>query len=116
MGECGLRGGYFELFGIPGAVKQEIYKLSSISLCSNTVGQIATGIMVNPPQPGEESFDVYSKERDGILNSMQRRANMLSGALNKMEGISCTSIDGAMYAFPTITLPRKAPMYCHSPC
>ncbi len=46
LGECGLRGGYFELFGIPESVKQQIYKLASISLCSNTVGQIATGIMV----------------------------------------------------------------------
>jgi aspartate/methionine/tyrosine aminotransferase len=39
---------------------------------------------------------------------MKRRARLLSDALNKMEGISCTSIDGAMYAFPTITIPPKA--------
>ena len=30
LGECGFRGGYFELLGIPAEVKQEIYKLASI--------------------------------------------------------------------------------------
>jgi hypothetical protein len=39
-GECGLRGGYFEVFNIPHDVKAELYKLCSISLCSNTVGQV----------------------------------------------------------------------------
>lgn len=28
--------------------------------------------------------------------------------LNELEGVSCTSIDGALYAFPTITLPDGA--------
>jgi aspartate/methionine/tyrosine aminotransferase len=40
LGECGLRGGYFELFGIDATVKAQLYKLASISLCSNTVGQV----------------------------------------------------------------------------
>lgn len=110
MGECGLRGGYFELFGIPDSVRQEIYKLASISLCSNTVGQIATGIMVHPPSETEESGTQFIAERDAILQSMKRRALMLSKALNEMEGISCTSIEGAMYAFPSIVIPRK--FYC----
>lgn len=107
-GECGLRGGYLEVFGIPAEVKDELYKLASISLCSNTIGQLATGLMVQPPQAGDASFASYQQEKDAILSSMQRRAAMLSVALNSVEGMSCTSIDGAMYAFPTITLPPKA--------
>ncbi len=63
---------------------------------------------MNPPQQGEESYDSFHNERSTILQSMKRRARLLSDALNKMEGISCTSIDGAMYAFPTITIPPKA--------
>ena len=82
-------------------------KLASISLCSNTVGQITTGLMVNPPQLSDASYEVYMKEKNGILESLKRRANALSGALNKLDGVSCNSIDGAMYAFPTITLPSK---------
>eukprot|EP01039_Chlorochromonas_danica_P004293 gene4293-4713_t len=107
-GECGLRGGYLEIFGIPAEVKDELYKLASISLCSNTVGQIATGLMVQPPKPNDASYASYKQEKDTILQSMQRRADMLSKALNSVDGMSCTSIDGAMYAFPTITLPPKA--------
>ena len=107
LGECGLRGGYFELLGLPAEVKQEIYKLASISLCSNTVGQIATGVMVQPPKQGSASHATYVAERDGILSSLQRRADMLSKALNALPGMSCNSIEGAMYAFPTIKLPSK---------
>jgi len=107
-GECGLRGGYFEIFNLPTDVKAELYKLCSISLCSNTVGQIATGLMVQPPQVGDESYATYKAERDGILASLRRRAGMLSEALNRLEGVSCNTIDGALYAFPTITLPAKA--------
>ena len=108
MGECGLRGGYFEILGIPESVKSEILKLASISLCSNTIGQITTGLMVNPPENGEESYSKYAEERDNILASLKRRAGRMTDALNLLEGVSCTNIDGAMYAFPTITLPEKA--------
>lgn len=108
LGECGLRGGYFEMIGVPDKVKAEIYKLASISLCSNTVGQVTTGLMVQPPREGESWYPTFAKEKSAIMDSLKRRARMLSAALNKLEGVSCTSIDGAMYAFPTITLPPKA--------
>lgn len=108
LGECGLRGGYFEALGIPTDVIQEVYKLASISLCSNTIGQIATGIMVQPPTSSDASFTVYKQEKEAIMASLQRRADMLSGELNQLEGVSCNTVDGALYAFPTITLPPKA--------
>lgn len=108
MGECGLRGGYFEILGIPESVKAEILKLASISLCSNTIGQITTGLMVNPPGEGDESFMKYAQERDDILASLKRRAARMTQALNDLEGVTCTNIDGAMYAFPTISIPEKA--------
>lgn len=115
LGECGLRGGYYEIFGIPDGVKQELYKLASISLCSNTAGQIMTGLMVHPPYPGDESYPLYAEEREAILQSMKRRADALSIALHSLDGMSCTSIDGAMYAFPTIELPRKS-LWHRLPC
>ncbi|KAJ1430233.1 alanine aminotransferase 2 [Ochromonadaceae sp. CCMP2298] len=107
-GECGLRGGYFELFGIPAEVKAQLYKLSSIALCANTCGQVATGLMVQPPTPGDESYATYKAEKDGILASLHRRADLLSEALNRMEGVTCNTIDGALYAFPSIQLPPRA--------
>ena len=37
---CGKRGGYVELEGFDQKVKDELYKLVSISLCSNIAGQV----------------------------------------------------------------------------
>ena len=64
LGECGIRGGYFELYNLDKAVKANLYKLASISLCSNTHGQLSVGLMVNPPPTGTKSHDNYVVERD----------------------------------------------------
>jgi hypothetical protein len=85
----------------------QLYKLASMSLASNTLGMLTVGLMVNPPKEGEESYALYVQERDAILSSMKRRAQVMSRALNAMTGVTCNEIEGAMYAFPTITLPRK---------
>ena len=53
-GECGLRGGYLELTNISDDVKAQLTKLASVSLCSNVLGQVAVGLMVNPPTSGKE--------------------------------------------------------------
>jgi len=108
IGECGKRGGYFEMLGFDEAVMAEIYKAMSISLCSNVTGQIMTGLMVNPPKLGEPSYATYMAERDEILASLKRRAAKLVAALNELEGVSCCAPTGAMYAFPTISVPPKA--------
>nr|AIT69924.1 alanine transaminase [Colpomenia sinuosa] len=108
FGECGLRGGYMEVHGIGAEVRAELYKLASLSLCSNTIGQLATGIMINPPKPGDPSFATFQKERDDILSSLERRSIMVHKALNKLEGITCNEADGALYAFPRIRLSNKA--------
>jgi len=108
LGECGKRGGYMELVGIDAGVKAEIYKISSIGLCPNVPGQIVVDLMVKPPRHGEDSYAVYQQERDTILQSLKRRANLLTNALNNLEGITCNPAEGAMYAFPQIRLPPKA--------
>lgn len=51
-GECGLRGGYFEVHNLSERASEMLYKLKSINLCSNTLGQIATGLLVDPPKRG----------------------------------------------------------------
>ena len=108
IGECGLRGGYFELVGFEPEVQAQLLKLVSIGLCSNTLGQIGTGLMVKPPAPGEPSHDKYAEEKGAILSSLKRRATRLVEALNALEGVSCNQPQGAMYLFPQITLPPKA--------
>jgi len=108
FGECGKRGGYMELVGMHPEVKSEVYKLASVSLCPNVIGQIIVDVMVNPPKQGDASYEQYISERDEIIASLKRRAALITDAFNKMEGVSCVPAAGAMYAFPKITLPQKA--------
>ena len=108
LGECGMRGGYFELSGFDPEVRAQLLKLVSIGLCSNVMGQIAVGLMVKPPRPGDASHKTYAAERDAILSSLRRRASKLVAGLNALEGVTCNEAQGAMYAFPSITIPPKA--------
>jgi aspartate/methionine/tyrosine aminotransferase len=114
LGECGQRGGYMELRNIPADVVAQITKLQSVSLCANLTGQVATYCMVRPPKPGEPSFERYAQERDGILGELKARAVLLAEGLNRIPGIQCNVVAGAMYAFPRITLPagRTDEQYC----
>jgi len=42
-GECGLRGGYFDVMNLHPRTVDELYKCASINLCPNTVGQAREG-------------------------------------------------------------------------
>lgn len=108
IGECGQRGGYMELCNIEPEIITQVIKLASISLCSNTSGQITTGLMVNPPASGDDSYDLYCKERDDILSSLKRRALTVASVMNECVNITCQPVEGAMYAFPQLHLPPKA--------
>ncbi len=52
LGECGHRGGYFEIRNIPADVTAQILKLQSVSLCANLPSQVAVYCMVRPPKIG----------------------------------------------------------------
>lgn len=104
-GECGLRGGYMELHNMCPRLADEIYKVCSINLCPNVPGQVALGLMLNPPKPGDFSYEQYRKEKGGVIESLKRRARMITDAFNSLEGVTCQETDGAMYSFPQITLP-----------
>lgn len=108
VGECGHRGGYFELVNFDPAVQAEIYKFVSITLCAPVIGQCLVELMVNPPKEGEPSYALYKKEYDGIFNGLKERAYALWRAFEKMEGVECGEPQGSMYLFPTIKLPAKA--------
>ena len=108
FGECGRRGGYMQAMGFDAAVQAQLVKLWSINICSNVDGQVALDVMVNPPKEGEPSYALYRAERDAILSSLKRRATQLCSALDALPGLSCHPIDGSMYAFFKVLLPKKA--------
>ncbi len=107
LGECGHRGGYFEVRNIPEDVYAQLVKLQSIGLCSNVDGQIVTYLMVAPPKKGEPSYDLYAKERSGILKELKNKAEILGKGLNSIDGMTCDIPQGAMYAFVKFELPHS---------
>ncbi|XP_024368499.1 alanine aminotransferase 2 [Physcomitrium patens] len=107
-GECGRRGGYMEVTGLPKDVKDQLYKVASVNLCSNISGQVLMSLVTNPPKPGDESYELFAEERDAILGSLGRRAKVLTEGMNKLEGVTCNAAEGAMYVFPRLDLPERA--------
>jgi alanine transaminase len=85
---------------------QQFIKLQSISLCSNTIGQLVTYLVVSPPLKNDESYELYIKERDSILNELKTKAEILGRGLNQIEGLSIEIPQGAMYAFVKLELPH----------
>ena len=55
LGECGFRGGYMETKNIDPFICEMIYKMKSIELCSNTIGQTMIALMLDEPRKGRES-------------------------------------------------------------
>jgi len=108
VGECGHRGGYFELVGFDPKVQDEIYKFVSITLCAPVIGQCLVELMVNPPREGDPSHEAYQKEYEAIFGGLKERATALHRAFEQMEGVECGAPQGSMYLFPTIHIPAKA--------
>ncbi|XP_054624878.1 alanine aminotransferase 2-like isoform X2 [Dunckerocampus dactyliophorus] len=108
MGECGFRGGYMEIINMDDEVKAQLTKLVSVRLCPPVPGQALMDLVVNPPQPGEPSYDQFLKERTATLNALAEKAKLTQEVLNTVPGISCNPVQGAMYSFPRISIPEKA--------
>lgn len=108
MGECGIRGGYAEVINMCSEVQGALLKSISAQLCPTTVGQACIDCVVHPPQKGEPSYELFMKEKNGVLQSLKERAEMVANTFNSIEGFSCNPVMGAMYAFPQFTLPPKA--------
>ncbi len=108
IGECGRRGGYMEVCGLHSRVKAAMIKLASICLCPNLDGQVMTHLMTTPPEKVDPSYKRFEKEQNAIFTSLKKKAGMVFRAMDKLEGVSCQPLEGAMYAFPRISLPKKA--------
>ena len=89
VGECGHRGGYFELVGFDEEVKAQIYKFVSIQLCAPVIGQCLLEMQVNPPREGEPSYPLYKEEYGSIEKGLKQRAGALFEAFKQMEGVEC---------------------------
>ncbi|KAF8509173.1 alanine aminotransferase [Hysterangium stoloniferum] len=108
MGECGLRGGYFEITNISPEINALIYKMRSITICPPLSGQIGLDCLVRPPKVGEPSHKLWKSESDAIHTALASRTRIMAERLNALEGVSCVHSPGALYLFPRIVIPPKA--------
>ena len=46
-----------------------------------------------------------------MLDGLKEKAKLVTELLNKIEGVKCNPVQGAMYAFPKIDIPQKAVEY-----
>ncbi|XP_050413736.1 alanine aminotransferase 2-like [Patella vulgata] len=108
MGECGYRGGYSEVINLDPAVRLQYNKSISANLCPPVSGQAVIDCIVNPPKPGEPSYELFLKEKTKVLSLLLQKAKLVTKTFNSIEGIKCNEVQGAMYAFPQIFLPPRA--------
>ncbi|KAM9167087.1 alanine aminotransferase 1 isoform 2-T2 [Mergus octosetaceus] len=107
-GECGFRGGYVEVVNMDPEVQQQLAKLVSVRLCPPVPGQIILDAVVNPPQPGEPSYEGFMAEKQAVLSALAQKAKLTQEIFNRTPGIRCNPVQGALYAFPRIELPPRA--------
>lgn len=124
-GECGFRAGVMQLENIASdalvrrvrygvcarisarmyqmCVQAIVYKMRSVELCSNTMGQVIMTSILSPPVAGDDCYEQFETEKKTILAEMKEKAELTASVLNSVEGVSCQPIAGAMYAFPSLT-------------
>ena len=89
---------------------EQLVKLKSINLCSNSIGQMMVELMVNPPiqDVSPQTKNRFETEYKALYESLKYRAELVTKALNSMRNIFCQEVEGAMYAFPSIKFSPKA--------
>jgi aspartate/methionine/tyrosine aminotransferase len=108
FGECGHRGGYFEvrheprIAGSGAPLLPLLLKQASVNLCSNTMGQALTYLMVTPPEEGTPARERYEGERRQILDDLLAKATLIREAFGRMEGVRSFGRIGALYLFPRL--------------
>lgn len=65
-------------------------------------------VVVNPPKPGEPSYEKFCLEKSNVLSDLAKKAKLVENLFNELPGYHCQPVMGAMYAFPRLELPPKA--------
>ncbi|XP_032429209.1 alanine aminotransferase 2-like [Xiphophorus hellerii] len=106
MGECGLRGGYMEVINMDLLVKN--FLTSMQGPCSPPVlPQLALEIMVNPPSPGDASYEVFTQEILQKVETLTQNTQRACEFLNGVSGMSCQQAMGGVFLYPRLHLPAE---------
>ena len=60
------------------------------------MGQVVMDCVVKPPVEGDESYELYAKERAAVLDSLKERAKSLEATFNAIEGVHCNPVQGEL--------------------
>lgn len=73
-----------EVINLHPEIKGQLVKLLSVRLCPPVSGQAAMDIVVNPPVPGEESFEQFIRvsPRDPATSLLLSGSRLLSSHLS----------------------------------
>jgi alanine transaminase len=53
--------------------------------------------VVNPPQPGDESYELFMKEKKEVLESLKYKSKLVCDTFNAIEGITCQTLQVSFY-------------------
>ncbi|KAI4829025.1 hypothetical protein KUCAC02_023089 [Chaenocephalus aceratus] len=107
MGECGLRAGYMELVNMDPEVTHFVDTMLCTDISSPVTGQIALDLMVNPPRPGDPSYDTYTQEILLIQATLSQNAQRAHEFLNDLPGMSSQPAKGGIYLYQRLHLPSE---------
>lgn len=106
MGECGLRAGYMELVNVDEALLLYTEVLLTGDINTPVSGQIALDGMVDPPRPGDASYDLYKQEVSSRLNTLRLNMSRAVNFMNDLSGFTCSSVQSGIYIYPHLSLPH----------
>lgn len=110
VAEAGLKGGFFDIENMNEDVIDEFIKTQTIRLGSNSIGQIMTALMTNPPNlemESKETVDEYNAEVRVVMDSLKKRAVIANETFNSMKNVTCKEIAAGYNAFPRLQLSQK---------
>uniref|UniRef100_A0A672G368 alanine transaminase n=1 Tax=Salarias fasciatus TaxID=181472 RepID=A0A672G368_SALFA len=104
-GECGLRAGYIETFNMDPKMKYYLDVILCGDISTPVTGQLALDLMLNPPTPGDASYDTHMQETLHIQTTLCHNAQRGHELLNDLPGMSCQPAMGGIYLYPRLDLP-----------
>lgn len=87
-GECGFRGGMFQLENFPQNFLENVEKIVSINLCSNILGQVGMSLVCNPPTlKYGNAHALFEQEKNAQLGALKDRSVKTYNMLKRQEHI-----------------------------
>lgn len=110
-GECGLRGGYMDLLNINPGIVDSIRLLNNREM-PNLIGDMGidlkSGFIAREFASSHPLLtQLFDSQQKNNYDQLIQKAKLTKEILNSCENISSNPIEGAMYAFPQLILPKK---------